>query len=160
MSSTTAPVAIEATHVASGQSNPVPFHQMYENVHEYFTKNPLTDRKGKPIEVPVWKFPGPDKVERGIHRLERNVKTAERALRMLPKTKGSRATLAKMQKGMADLKTLRNFVSLYRVYVETDDRREVKVLVPDAEYRAGEVRSGGRVDLAWDTPSAYVLPAG
>jgi len=110
----------EYFHVASGQSNPVPFHQMYENVHEYFTKNPLTDRKGKPIEVPVWKFPGPDKVERGIHRLERNVKTAERALRMLPKTKGSRATLAKMQKGMADLKTLRNFVSLYRVYVETE----------------------------------------
>ena len=47
-----------------------------------------------------------------------------------------------------------------RVYVETDDQREVKVLVPDAEYRAGEIRSGGRVELAWDTPSAYVLPAG
>jgi spermidine/putrescine transport system ATP-binding protein len=47
-----------------------------------------------------------------------------------------------------------------RVYIETDDRREVKVLVPDAEYRAGEIRSGGRVDLAWDTRSAYVLPAG
>src|SRR5690606_34038805 len=83
----------EYFHVASGQSNPVPFHQMYENVHEYFTTNPLTDRRGKPIPVPVWKFPGPEKVERGIHRLERNVKAAERALRMLPKTKRSRQTL-------------------------------------------------------------------
>jgi HAD superfamily hydrolase (TIGR01490 family) len=39
---------------------------------------------------------------------------------MLPKTKGSEATLARLQKGVADLATLRNFVSLYRVYVETE----------------------------------------
>jgi fatty acyl-CoA reductase len=110
----------EYFHVASGASNPVPFHQMYENVHEFFTKNPLSDRRGKPIEVPVWKFPGPDKVERGINRLERRVRAGERALRILPKTKGSQATLEKLQKGVADLATLRNFVSLYRVYVETE----------------------------------------
>jgi len=110
----------EYFHVASGASNPVPFHQMYENVHEFFTKNPLSDRRGKPIEVPVWRFPGPDKVERGINRLERRVRAGERALRILPKTKGSQATLEKLQKGVADLATLRNFVSLYRVYVETE----------------------------------------
>lgn len=110
----------EYFHVASGASNPVPFHQMYENVHEFFTKNPLTDRRGKPIVVPEWKFPGPDKVERGINRLERRVRAGERALRILPKTKGSQATLEKLQKGIADLATLRNFVSLYRVYVETE----------------------------------------
>jgi len=39
----------EYFHVASGASNPVPFHQMYENVHEFFVKNPLTDRAGRPI---------------------------------------------------------------------------------------------------------------
>jgi fatty acyl-CoA reductase len=110
----------EYFHVASGASNPVPFHQMYENVHQFFVKNPLTDRKGKPIVAPVWKFPGPDKVERGINRLERRVRAGERALRILPKTKGSQATLEKLQKGVADLATLRNFVSLYRVYVETE----------------------------------------
>lgn len=110
----------EYFHVASGASNPVPFHQMYENVHEFFTKNPLTDRAGRTIAVPEWRFPGPDKVERGINRLERRVRAGERALRLLPKTKGSKATLAKLQKGVADLATLRNFVSLYRVYVETE----------------------------------------
>ena len=110
----------EYFHVASGASNPVPFHQMYENVHQFFVKNPLTDRKGKPIIAPVWRFPGPDKVERGINRLERRVRAGERALRILPKTKGSQATLEKLQKGVADLATLRNFVSLYRVYVETE----------------------------------------
>jgi alcohol-forming fatty acyl-CoA reductase len=110
----------EYFHVASGASNPVPFHQMYENVHEFFTKNPLTDRRGKPIEVPEWRFPGPEKVTHGINRLERRVKAGERALRILPKTKGSQATLEKLQKGVADLATLRNFVSLYRVYVETE----------------------------------------
>lgn len=112
--------APEYYHVASGASNPVPFHQMYENVHQFFAKNPLTDRAGKPIVAPVWTFPGPDKVERGISRLERRVRAGERALRLLPKTKGSQATLAKLQKGVADLGTLRNFVSLYRVYVETE----------------------------------------
>jgi alcohol-forming fatty acyl-CoA reductase len=110
----------EYFHVASGASNPVPFHQMYENVHQFFVKNPLTDRKGNPIAAPEWKFPGPDKVERGINRLERRVKAGERALRILPKTKGSQRTLAQLQKGVADLATLRNFVSLYRVYVETE----------------------------------------
>jgi alcohol-forming fatty acyl-CoA reductase len=110
----------EYFHVASGASNPVPFHQMYENVHAFFEKNPLTDRNGKPIPVPVWRFPGPEKVERGISRLERRVKAGERALRILPKTKASQKTLAQLQKGVADLATLRNFVSLYRVYVETE----------------------------------------
>jgi HAD superfamily hydrolase (TIGR01490 family) len=110
----------EYFHVASGASNPVPFHQMYENVHSFFVKNPLTDRKGTPIAAPEWKFPGPDKVERGITRLERRVKAGERALRILPKTKASQSALAQLQKGVADLGTLRNFVSLYRVYVETE----------------------------------------
>jgi fatty acyl-CoA reductase len=110
----------EYFHVASGASNPVPFHQMFENVHQYFVNNPLTDRNGKTIVAPVWKFPGPDKVERGINRLERRVRAGERALRILPKTKGSQAALAQLQKGVADLATLRNFVSLYRVYVETE----------------------------------------
>lgn len=110
----------EYYHVASGASNPVPFHQMYENVHEFFTKNPLTDKNGKPIGAPVWQFPGPEKVERSINRLERRVTAGERAFRALPKTKGSEATLARLQKGLADLAALRNFVSLYRVYVETE----------------------------------------
>ncbi|MEO5534211.1 MAG: SDR family oxidoreductase [Pseudolysinimonas sp.] len=110
----------EYYHVASGASNPVPFHQMYENVHSYFVKNPLTDKNGKPIVAPEWKFPGGDKVERGINRLERRVRTAERTLRILPKTKGSRSALARMQKGVADLGTLRTFLELYRVYVQTE----------------------------------------
>jgi len=107
-------------HVASGASNPVPFHQMYENVHAFFEANPLTDKSGKIIVAPIWKMPGGDKVERGVARLERRVRTAERLLRALPKTKSSRATLGKLQKGIADLGTLKNFVQLYRVYVQTE----------------------------------------
>jgi alcohol-forming fatty acyl-CoA reductase len=110
----------EYYHVASGASNPVPFHQMYENVHAFFEANPLTDKSGKTIVAPIWKMPGGDKVERGVARLERRVRRAERLLRALPKTKGSRATLGKLQKGIADLGTLKNFVQLYRVYVQTE----------------------------------------
>jgi alcohol-forming fatty acyl-CoA reductase len=110
----------EYYHVASGASNPVPFHQMYENVHAFFEANPLTDRNGKIIVAPIWKMPGGDKVERGVARLERRVRRAERVLRALPKTKSTRATLGKLQKGIADLGTLKNFVQLYRVYVQTE----------------------------------------
>lgn len=110
----------EYYHVASGASNPVPFHRMYENVFDYFRANPLTDRKGNPIVVPEWKFPGGRKVERQVERLERQVRAGERVLRALPKTAGSRRTLAKLQKGIADLGTLKNFVQLYRVYVQTE----------------------------------------
>ncbi|WP_414474484.1 ABC transporter ATP-binding protein [Microvirga sp. M2] len=47
-----------------------------------------------------------------------------------------------------------------RVYVETDERQEIKVLVPDLTFRENQVRSGGRVGLSWKTESAYVLPEG
>ncbi|QRM35901.1 ABC transporter ATP-binding protein [Microvirga sp. VF16] len=47
-----------------------------------------------------------------------------------------------------------------RVYVETDERQEIKVLVPDMTFRENHVRRGGRIGLSWKTESAYVLPEG
>lgn len=110
----------EYFHVASGASNPVPFHRMFENVFEYFRNTPLTGKDGKPIVVPDWKFPGGRAVEKDLERKERAVIRAERMLRRLPRTAGNRDRLARISQARDDLGKLRQFVDLYRVYVQTE----------------------------------------
>ena len=58
-------------HVASGASNPLPFHAMYENVRDYFTANPIPDDVRGAAHVPTWQFPGDRRVERALTRAER-----------------------------------------------------------------------------------------
>jgi HAD superfamily hydrolase (TIGR01490 family) len=110
----------EYFHISSGQSNPLPFHRMFENVHEFFLANPMTNREGETIVVPDWKFPGGQKVERELKRKEQAAAAAERALRVLPRTETVKTQLAKLQKAQSDLGTLRNFTELYRSYVQTE----------------------------------------
>ena len=60
-------------HISSGASNPLPFHKMYELVHDYFTENPLPDTsesRHDTISVPTWRFPGGSLVERELRRQE------------------------------------------------------------------------------------------
>src|SRR5690606_37447529 len=64
-------------HVASGASNPLPFHKMYELVHEYFTENPLPDDEKGIVKVPTWRFPGGTRVEKELSRQERSAKRRE-----------------------------------------------------------------------------------
>lgn len=110
----------EYFHIASGQSNPLPFHRMFENVFEFFRANPMTNREGETIVVPDWKFPGGQKVERELKRKERAAASAERMLRMMPRTEKVKTSLARLQKAQSDLGTLRNFTELYRSYVQTE----------------------------------------
>lgn len=110
----------EYLHVASGASNPVPFHRMFENVFTYYRNAPLTGKDGKPIVVPDWKFPGGRAVEKDLERKKRLVANAERALQRLPRTSGNRRRLAQVQRAGADLGKLQQFVELYRVYVQTE----------------------------------------
>jgi HAD superfamily hydrolase (TIGR01490 family) len=127
----------EYYQVASGSSNPLPFHEIYGFVQRYFTDNPLTDKQGKPIKVPTWEFPGGNKVERSVLRREKLANRAEWWLGRLPDTDRVRAWHTQMIKNIADLGTLRNFVQLYRVYVRTEiifDDRNLRALhdaIPD-----------------------------
>lgn len=121
----------EYYQVASGSSNPLPFHEIYSFVKEYFTANPLTDKQGKPIKVPTWEFPGGNKVEKSVLRKERLANRAEWWLDHLPDTDRVRAWHTQMLKNITDLGTLRNFVQLYRVYVRTEiifDDRNLRAL--------------------------------
>ena len=106
-------------HVSSGASNPLPFHEMYSLVNEYFTKNPIP-KDGKDIEAPLWRFPGGAKVEKALVRREKQVAAASKALAKLPMTPRTRGWLDTVKKGQHDLGTLRAFTDLYRAYVQTE----------------------------------------
>ena len=120
----------EYYHVASGSSNPLPFHEIYGFVNRYFTENPMKDKQGKDIKVPTWEFPGGNKVEKAVLRKERLAQTAEWWLGRLPDTDRVRAWHNQMIKNIADLGTLRNFTQLYRVYVRTE------IIFDDTNLRA------------------------
>ena len=53
----------EVFQVASGERNPIRYHDLYEIVRDYFIENPLRDSGGRPIQVPEWSFPGRRRVE-------------------------------------------------------------------------------------------------
>jgi fatty acyl-CoA reductase len=106
-------------NVSSGASNPLPFHQMYELVNEYFTLNPIP-KEGHDIEVPLWRFPGGTRVEKALARQEKQAEAASKVLSRLPMTPRTRGWLDSVKKGQNDLGTLRSFTELYRAYVQTE----------------------------------------
>ncbi len=114
-----APATPQYFQICSGKTNPLPFHRMYENVNGYFTRNPLPAEKGD-IQVPSWKFPGIQKVERSLRKRERRVDRAERILERLPTTKRTRRMLDEVRTGKHGLGQLRAFTELYRAYVQTE----------------------------------------
>lgn len=115
--------------VVSGKTNPLPFHRMYENVNSYFTKNPLPDEQGD-IKVPMWRFPGGQKVEKALARRELQVVRAEKLIERLPTTKRTRDWLDTVSKGKHGLRQLRAFTELYRAYVQTE------IIFDDTKTRA------------------------
>ncbi|RIX31197.1 NAD-dependent epimerase/dehydratase family protein [Amnibacterium setariae] len=116
-------------HVASGASNPLPFHGMYRNVHEYFTANPIPDTPGAE-RVPTWQFPGDRRVERAIRRAEVLVGAANSTLDRLPSTPRLREWQRTMGRRERDVHSLRQLSDLYRAYVGTE------LIFDDANARA------------------------
>jgi HAD superfamily hydrolase (TIGR01490 family) len=118
-------------HVASGASNPLPFHQEFGYVNRYFTEHPMKNKKGEDLVVPTWKFPVGNKLENDVLRKEKLAVRAEKLLGRLPDTDRVRRWHNQMIRNIADLETLRNFTQLYRVYVQTEiifDDRNLRAL--------------------------------
>ncbi|MBN9605427.1 MAG: HAD-IB family hydrolase [Actinomycetales bacterium] len=136
-------------HVASGNSNPLPFHEMFEYVNRFFLDNPMPKAGEGHVIVPDWKFPGGNQVEKAIVRRERRVARAARWAARLPRTAGTRDLTARLQRGASDLETLRNFVVLYRVYVQTE------IIFDDTNLRALHEALPAKVqaDRGFDIPS-------
>jgi len=132
-------------HVNSGASNPLPFHEMYENVNEFFTANPLPHEDGH-ISVPLWRFPGARKVESSLRRREEIADFAERTITRLPSTKRTQKWLDGVHVNQGALETLRGYTELYRAYVQT----EIIFDDTNAKRLHNSIPADRRADLGFD----------
>ncbi|MFF3946792.1 SDR family oxidoreductase [Streptomyces sp. NPDC001902] len=117
-------------HIASGASNPLPFHRMYENVRDYYMQHPLPKDDGF-VKVPTWKFAGERRFNRRLLLAKKKADLWDAALRLMPNDERKRALAAENAKLRAGIATLGNFTDLYRAYVQTEiifDDRNARAL--------------------------------
>ena len=139
-------------HVSSGATNPLPFHRMYENVNAYFTANPLPDESGD-IEVPLWRFPGGQKVERALAKREHKAERAERMIERLPASPRTRKWLDTVTRGQHQLSQLRAFTELYRAYVQTEiifDDTNTRALLASLPKKIQQTEGFDVNDIDWE----------
>ncbi|HEY2644611.1 MAG TPA: SDR family oxidoreductase [Galbitalea sp.] len=118
-------------HVSSGASNPLPMHEMFKNVNEFFKKNPMPQQgSGEHIVAPTWKFPGGRKVESALRREIKRNDRREKWLENFRSTDRNRRKMAKVLQRRADLELMSNFTELYRAYVQTE------IIFDDAHTKA------------------------
>jgi alcohol-forming fatty acyl-CoA reductase len=116
-------------HVASGVRNPFRYGHLVELTQDFFSRNPLYDDRGQPINVPEWSFPGRGRVQRQLHRADQAMTLAEKLLTMLP-IRGKQAELAaRIEDKHAMAKRALGYVELYGAYTETDARYRVDRLI-------------------------------
>jgi fatty acyl-CoA reductase len=107
--------------ITSGARNPLPFHTMYENVKEFFTKTPMPmPDEGGDIVVPSWRFPGGRSVERTLRLQERLTSAADLGVARMPSTPRTREWTKSLHRRQTGLDQLRYFAELYRAYVQTE----------------------------------------
>ena len=114
---------IEVYHIASGARNPLTFGDIVNITHDYFTRQPLLDN-GKPIPVPVWKFPDEAKFQSDLRYKMRLLDTASRWLNRIPlrwaKRKDRRLAVKKNA-----IETLLHYVQIYGPYVRLSFKFEI-----------------------------------
>ncbi|ATG50974.1 HAD-IB family hydrolase [Brachybacterium vulturis] len=116
--------------VVSGNSNPLPFHEMVTAVREYFVQYPLEDDKGRPIQVPEWSFPAVEMVEQRFRAKELSAKLGAAAVAYLPATRRTREWTSSLHTATSGLTMLRKYIELYRHYTKTE------MVFDDANTRA------------------------
>jgi fatty acyl-CoA reductase len=114
-------------HVSSGSRNPLQYKGLYENVKEYFERDPLPQQGRGAVKVPEWTFPGNLRVERLLRTAERAVDVADRVVTHLPKSKKMRDLVARVDRDKGRVDFVRRYSDLYGAYTEaeviyTDDR--------------------------------------
>ncbi len=140
-------------HVASGVRNPLGYGHLVDLTQDFFTRNPLYDERGQPINVPEWSFPGRGRVQRQLKRADQVMTFAEKLLSALP-IRGTQAELAaRIEDRHAMAKRALGYVELYGAYTETDARYRVDRLISlwdrcDEEDRASFCFDPGVID--WD----------
>jgi HAD superfamily hydrolase (TIGR01490 family) len=116
------PVQAGSAHynVSSGSRNPLRFLELYEWVREYFEAHPLPERGRGEHKVPEWKFPGNLKVEKMLRRAELLTDVAEKVVTHLPKSKGMRDAVSRVDRDKARIDFVKRYSDLYGMYTETE----------------------------------------
>jgi HAD superfamily hydrolase (TIGR01490 family) len=116
-------------HVASGVRNPFRYGRLVDLTQDFFSRNPLYDDRGQPINVPEWSFPGRGRVQRQLRRADKAMTVAEKVITALP-IRGRQAELAaRIEDRHALAKRALGYVELYGAYTETDARYRVDRLI-------------------------------
>ena len=112
--------SVDVSQVASGTRNPLHYRQLVDLVSTWFTENPLYDRKGQPIAVPEWSFPGRGAVERQLGRVQKNLDRADKALKVLP-LRGKQAMInAEVEDRRELVSRAMGYVKIYGAYAECE----------------------------------------
>ena len=107
-------------HISSGDRNPLQFHQLYALVREYFEAHPLPERGRGEHKVPEWTFPGNVTVEKMLRRAERLTDIAEQVVTHLPKSKGMRDAVRRVDRDKARVDFVKRYSDLYGAYTEAE----------------------------------------
>lgn len=110
----------DVVQVASGSANPLNYKRLVDLVSNYFAERPVYDRKGQPIVVPTWSFPGRGRVVAQLTRAKDLLDRADRVAGSLP----LRATQAEWRTTLdtrrEDVDRALGYVELYGAYAECE----------------------------------------
>jgi fatty acyl-CoA reductase len=108
------------TQVASGGVNPLKYRALVDNVSGWFTENPVYDKRGQPIVVPEWRFPGRGRVQDQLTRAKSVLTKSEKILQHLP-LRGKQADwTAQIETKRQEVESALTYVELYGLYTECE----------------------------------------
>jgi HAD superfamily hydrolase (TIGR01490 family) len=119
----------DVVQVASGVANPLRYRRLVDLVSGYFAEHPLYDRKGQPIVVPTWSFPGRGRVQAQLKRANDVLGRAEKALSALPLRGRQAQWSADVETRREDVERALGYVELYGAYAECEALYEVDNLM-------------------------------
>ncbi|MGH1502199.1 MAG: HAD-IB family hydrolase [Acidimicrobiales bacterium] len=112
--------SVPVTQVASGTRNPLHYRTLVDLVSGWFTEHPLYDKKGQPIAVAPFSFPGRGAVERQLDRAHKSLDRADKALKLLP-LRGKQALInADVEDKMEQVERAKTYVKIYGAYAECE----------------------------------------
>jgi len=120
------PSGFDLFTIASSAENPLVFRHLYEYVRDYFQKHPMTDRGGKPVPVPTWRFPTVEQYRRRVNnRYLRPIRAANVILNSSFPVPGGRKMRSRLRNLGTTLEQLLYYVDIYGPYVNLHCRFEI-----------------------------------
>jgi len=110
----------EVLQVASGSANPLRYKRLVDLVSGFFLENPIYDRRGQPIVVPTWTFPGRGRVQAQLTKAKTVLDKAEGVVGALP-LRGKQAEWgASLEEKREEVERALGYVELYGAYAECE----------------------------------------